>query len=145
MSISNGQLVALAKQTAAAHALDPALVCAIVEQESAWQPWATRYEPEFYTRYVQPQSQHMSATEAQGRAFSWGLMQVMGEVAREHGYTGPLPALCNPATGLEQGCIHFAGRLKAAAGDAARALQLWNGGSNPSYSAQVLARVARYK
>jgi len=134
----------LAKQVAAAHGLDPALVCAIVEQESSWNPWAIRYEPAFYQRYITPM-QGLTATEGYSRAFSWGLMQLMGECARENGYTGALPALCDPQTGLEQGCVHFTKKLKAAAGDTARALQLWNGGGNSQYSAQVLARVARYK
>lgn len=134
----------MARATAAAHGLDPALVCAIVEQESAWNPWATRYEPAFYQRYIVPIAGKLTPTEAYGRAWSYGLMQVIGEVAREHGYAGYLPALCDPATGLEQGCVHFAGRLKAAGGDVARALQLWNGGGNPAYSDQVLARVSRY-
>jgi soluble lytic murein transglycosylase-like protein len=39
------QFIALARKAAAAQSLDPALVCAVVEQESAWNPWAMRYEP----------------------------------------------------------------------------------------------------
>jgi soluble lytic murein transglycosylase-like protein len=46
------QLVLLARRAAAAQSLDPALVCAIVEQESAWNPWAMRYEPLFFAKYV---------------------------------------------------------------------------------------------
>ena len=137
------QLIGLAKQVALEHALDPALVCGIVEQESDWNPWAIRYEPAFYQRYVMPIS-HLTATEAYSRAFSWGLMQVMGECARENGYTGNMTQLCNPQTGLEQGCVHFARKLKSADGDVTKALQLWNGGGNPDYSGQVLARTARY-
>jgi soluble lytic murein transglycosylase-like protein len=78
-------LIALAHTAAAAHALDPALVCAICEQESAWDPFALRYEPAFFDRYVAPQlaAGKISVTEAHARAFSWGLMQVMGQVARE--------------------------------------------------------------
>ena len=36
------------------HALWPDLVCAIIEQESAWNPWALRYEPSFYAKYIAP-------------------------------------------------------------------------------------------
>lgn len=144
MSITNGQLIIQAKQAASAHGLDPALVCAIVEQESTWNPWSARYEPAFYQHYVSPIAHTMTPTEAYGRAWSYGLMQVMGEVAREHGYVGDFTAMCDPATGLTQGCVHFAKKLKAAAGDTAKALQLWNGGGNPQYSTQVLARVAKY-
>ena len=81
-------LIALARATAEAHQLDAALVCAICEQESAWNPWAIRYEPAFFAHYVAPQlaAGQISNTEAQARAFSWGLMQVMGQVAREHNF-----------------------------------------------------------
>ncbi len=48
-----------------------------------------------------------------GQAASWGLMQVMGAVARECGYRQPyLPQLCDPADGIEFGCRHLAA-LKA--------------------------------
>jgi soluble lytic murein transglycosylase-like protein len=147
-------LIALARATAEAHQLDAALVCAICEQESAWNPWAIRYEPAFFARYVAPQlaAGEISNTEAQARAFSWGLMQVMGQVAREHNFgmassknIAPLAQICDPACGLDVGCTVFAAKLSAARGDAARALQLWNGGGNPNYAAEVLARVQNYR
>jgi soluble lytic murein transglycosylase-like protein len=167
-------LIALARAAAETHQLDAALVCAICEQESAWNPWAIRYEPAFYSHYIVPQlsAGQISNTEAQARAFSWGLMQVMGQVAREHNFGvaslsagapnpqsslppqmhspdglvgAPLAQLCDPECGLEIGCRIFAGKLSAAHGDAARALQLWNGGGNPNYAPQVLARVANYQ
>jgi soluble lytic murein transglycosylase-like protein len=47
-------LIALARDAAMQHSLDLALVCAIVEQESAWDPHAIRYEPAFRQRYVAP-------------------------------------------------------------------------------------------
>ena len=80
------ELVALARCAAETHALWPELVCAIVEQESSWNPWALRYEPEFYEKYVAPQIARGAiddVTESRARAFSWGLMQVMGQAARE--------------------------------------------------------------
>ncbi len=152
-TISRAELIALARVTAEAHQLDAALVCAICEQESAWNPWAIRYEPAFFAHYVAPQlaAGQISNTEAQARAFSWGLMQVMGQVAREHNFglgspsaSATLTQLCDPACGLELGCTVFAAKLSAAHGDASRALQLWNGGGNPNYAAEVLARVAKY-
>lgn len=45
-------LVTLARKAAASQSLDPALVCAVVEQESNWNPWAMRYEPAFFSKYV---------------------------------------------------------------------------------------------
>jgi soluble lytic murein transglycosylase-like protein len=44
------QLVVLARKAASAQSLDAALVCAVVEQESGWNPWAMRYEPAFFVK-----------------------------------------------------------------------------------------------
>ena len=141
----NDQLVQLAKATAQKHGLDPVLVCAICEQESNWDPWAIRFEPRFMVRYVQPLGLK-SPTEVTTRSISWGLMQLMGESARELGFTGGhfLSELCDPAVGLEWGCKHLIGKFKAAGGDVHKALLYWNGGGNPAYPDQVLARMTNY-
>ena len=136
-------ILALARASAARHALDPALVCAVVEQESAWDAHAIRYEPGFRTRYVAPLG--LPPTEEVARSISWGLMQVLGQGAREHGFSGKfLSALCDPAAGLDIGCAVLATKLSAAGGNLARSLELWNGGANADYAPQVLARIARY-
>ena len=140
-------LILMAKRTAISHALDPALVCAVVEQESAWNPWAVRYEPAFFVKYVAPlyTNNKVSATEAYARGFSWGLMQVMGQVARETFFDAPfLSALCDPEQGLAIGCRVLRRKFDTAAGDTTRALLAWNGGGNPAYPAQVLARRPQY-
>src|SRR5260370_27877480 len=101
------QLVALARRAAAAQSLDPALVCAIVEQESAWNPWAIRYAPLFFAKYVASlyTNNKVSASEAYARGFSWGLMQVMGQVARETGFDALfLSTLCDPEHGFAIDC-----------------------------------------
>jgi soluble lytic murein transglycosylase-like protein len=141
------QLIALARQAAAAQSLDPALVCAVVEQESSWIPWSMRYEPAFFAKYVAPlfTNNKISASEAYARGFSWGLMQVMGQVARETGFDGLfLSALCDPEQGLAIGCKVLRKKLDAMAGEPTRGLLAWNGGSNAAYPAQVLARRSRY-
>jgi soluble lytic murein transglycosylase-like protein len=141
------QLVALASKAAAAQSLDPALVCAVVEQESGWNPWAMRYEPAFFAKYVANlyTNNKISASEAYARGFSWGLMQVMGQVARETGFDAAfLSALCDPEQGLATGCNVLRRKLDAMAGDMTRALLAWNGGANPAYAAQVLARKPHY-
>ena len=141
---SSPNLLALARAAATAHELDPALVCAVVEQESAWDAHAIRYEPGFRTRYVAPLG--LPPTEEVARSISWGLMQVMGQVARERGFSGKfLSALCDPAAGLDIGCAVLAAKLSTADGNLARALEFWNGGANANYASQVLARMARYK
>lgn len=148
--MSREELVALACQKAAEHQLYPELVCAVCEQESAWDSWAIRFEPAFYTKYVAPlyaTSDHAwTVTEAHARATSWGLMQVMGQVAREHGFAGAyLSELCDPGVGLEVGCRVLAAKLAAAEGNVQRALLLWNGGANAQYPGQVLATAKKYK
>jgi hypothetical protein len=66
----------------------------------------------------------------------------MGQVAREHGFQRPfLSALCDPSAGLTIGCIVLAAKLAAGGGNVARGLALWNGGGNPDYASQILARV----
>ena len=141
------QLIVLARKAAAAQSLDPALVCAVVEQESAWNPWAMRYEPLFFAKYVASlyTNNKISASEAYARGFSWGLMQVMGQVARETGFDALfLSALCDPEQGLALGCKVLRKKIDAMAGDTMRGLLAWNGGSNRAYPAQVLARKPHY-
>lgn len=141
-------LIAVARNVAAHVGLDPALLCAIVEQESGWNQWAIRFEPAFLARYVEPiaSKQHLSPSESNARATSWGLMQVMGQVAREIGFAGAsLAELCEPSVGLQIGCEVFARKLTAANQDTQRALLLWNGGANINYPTEVLVRVRSYE
>jgi soluble lytic murein transglycosylase-like protein len=140
----NGELIALARAAAARHRLDASVVCGVIEQESAWDPRAMRYEPSFRTRYVAPL--RLPATEEIARSISWGLMQVMGQVAREQGFRGKfLTELCEPSTGVEIGCSVLAIKLGIAHGDVRSGLELWNGGANPNYSQEVLAKTAHYR
>jgi soluble lytic murein transglycosylase-like protein len=106
-----------------------------------------RYEPAFFTKYVAPlyTNNKVSASEAYARGFSWGLMQVMGQVAREFGFEPVfLSALCDPEQGLAIGCKVLRKKFDAMAGDTTRALLAWNGGGNANYAAQVLARRSHY-
>src|SRR5579859_3341056 len=141
------QLVLLARRAAAAQSLDPALVCAVVEQESAWNPWAVRYEPLFFAKYVASlyTNNKVSASEAYARGFSWGLMQVMGQVARENGFTDHyLSGLCDPAVGVDMGCRVLRKKLDSASGDTAKGLLAWNGVANPKFSVEFLSRLGSY-
>jgi len=117
------ELERLAREAATKHGLDPALVCALCEVESSWIPWAVRHEPGYrwlwgltYDDY--PTEPRWLAKEVQLRGYtagterilqrtSWGLMQIMGAVARERGFRGWLTELCDPAVNLEWGCRHL--------------------------------------
>ena len=129
--------------------LQPALVLAVVEQESNFQPWAIRYEDGFYRRYIQPlilKGEVKSDTEARARATSWGVMQVMGQVAREIGFKGKyLSELCDPPIGIYFGCRHLSHKLTLSTGDIKRTLLSYNGGANQKYPDEVIAKMAYWK
>jgi len=87
---------------------DVELIYAIIDVESGWNPFAVRYEPHW--RYIVPVSNTMLAkmgitkdTEEQLQKFSWGLMQIMGSVARELNYTEILTKLVIPAENINVG------------------------------------------
>lgn len=131
------------------YSLDLPLVCAVATHESSWNPYACRYESAFYSRYIQPLVNNgtvKTITEATMRATSFGLMQVLGEVAREFGFTGPyLTALCDPDTGLDYGCRKLARCFEAHPGDTRTALLAYNGSGDPSYPDLVLQYVRAYQ
>jgi soluble lytic murein transglycosylase-like protein len=140
--VINEELINQAKAAAMAAKLDPILVCAVVDQESGWNPLCIRYEPAFHRAYIV--KLNMPATEDIARAISWGLMQVMGETARELGFKGAfLSELSDPVTGLAWGCAKLARCLKIT-GNVKAALSSYNGGSNKQYADQVLARRAKF-
>lgn len=138
------ELISLAKQIAKQDLLDPALVCAVVEQESNWDQWAMRFEWAFMQHYVRPLIPEAPTTGEFGRATSWGLMQLLGETAREMGFAGSFPELCVPEINLTYGCKKLYGCIQAR-GDVSKALLMWNGGANGSYPQQVLARMKNYQ
>lgn len=138
------EFIDIAKERAAAYGIDPALVCAVIEQESGWDPWAVRFEPAFLDRYLARMV--LSPTEKTARAFSYGFMQVMGQVARESGFDDHfLTKLCDPFVGIDVGCRVLKIKLARAAGDVEKGLLLWNGGGNQNYPREVIARIDKYK
>lgn len=153
--MTQGDMVAMAQATAIKYGLDPALICGICEQETGdrkpdpatgreqWSTWAIRHEPGFDAKYIKPL--HLADTEEVARSISWGLMQTMGESARELGYTGHLAQCCDPATGLELGVRWFKMKLQKAGGDVSKALLFWNGGGDETYDEKVLARAEKYR
>lgn len=139
----NAALVATAKAHAAKWGLDPALVCAICDHESSWDPWACRYESGFYAKYVHKMDVPMM--EAMHLSTSWGLGQVMGETARELGFKGPfLPQLCDPDTGLEYVCMKLK-KCFALNPKVQDALLAYNGGGDATYPDLVLQHIQKYQ
>lgn len=134
-----------AREAAAAHGLDPALFCALVHHESGWKPYAARYEPNFYGKYV-ANIQGISETEKTLRSTSMGLTQVMGQVAREFGFNGDyLTELFDPVTNLEFGARKLARCMDRHSSNVREALLAYNGGGDKGYPDRVLQHLSRYK
>lgn len=127
-------LLTLIDTAADTHGLPPGLVIAIVQVESNGRHWAMRYEPAFYGQYVKGQQHTVYApcsrvTEEMGRATSWGLMQIMGQTARELGFKGVyLTELCDPAVGLEWGCLYLSRKVVRYQGNLEAAVAAYNAG-----------------
>lgn len=99
------------QQHAKENGLQPSLVAAICSQESAGDPYACRYEPEWhYFKDVAANAKRCRIsedTEKTAQAFSFGLMQIMGSVARERGFIDALPKLFDVDINLHYGCMHL--------------------------------------
>ena len=128
-------LTFIARRWAQEYGLDPALVCALCEVESSWIPWAVRHEAgykwliDFHRMTLKEAYSDVSLidadqnwwvfevdvihppgdahTELLFQQTSWGLLQIMGAVARERGFRGWLTELCDPQVNLEWGCKHL--------------------------------------
>ncbi len=150
--MTKNDLIAIARAAAVNAGVDPALVCAVCHHESAgWKQYATRYEPGFYRRYIEPMKdvQVFGAvsqdTERQGRAFSYGLMQIMGQVARELGFQGEfLAELTDPLTNVTYGIKRLKKALDKKNGNVREALLDYNGGGIPEYPDLVMAHYNEY-
>lgn len=133
------------------YGLPVALIKAFCEVESAWNPWAMRYEPTY--RWLVGDKLTMTQTERVGQMISWGLMQLMGGVARELGFDGAFPQLCDPGVGLDYGCRHLQ-HFYQRHGNWPDAIASYNAGSprrvgesyvNQSYVDKVTAAWNRYE
>ncbi len=88
--------------------IDAHLIEAIIVTESSGDADATRFEPKWHL-YNNPQfyCDHLGISKQEeevSQATSWGLMQVMGAVARDLGYTEDLKMLLVPEVGIFYGC-----------------------------------------
>lgn len=138
------------------------LVLAFIKQESEFNPYAVRYELRYRWTVVSKRvlegikpgisDEHMK-TELQLQKFSWGLMQVMGAVARERKFKGWLTELTDPVINIVIGIDHllwFASRYQKVSD----IISSYNQGSprksnglyrNQEYVDSVLGHAERYK
>lgn len=150
--------------------LDPDLVAAQIQVESAGIAHAMKPEPKYRwfwdvraNRPFRPVTAAEVASKVAPHDFpsllgsreqewwlqqsSIGLMQIMGAVAREHGFRGGyLLELVDPVINLSIGCNYLAELIDWARGDLAQALAAYNAGrggwksaAGQAYAAKVLA------
>ncbi len=100
VSYTRDQLQQLARQTAERFQVDPELIHAVIEQESAWNPEAISYKG------------------------ALGLMQLMPGTAGDLGVSDPF----DPQQNLEGGVRHLRSLIEKYAGDLDRALAAYNAG-----------------
>ena len=108
--------------------IDTDLVTAFVMVESSGNPRATRYEANFYKRYIVPMKLK-DLEDAIGRATSYGLMQIMGQVAREKGFKGAFEELFDPAVNLFWSLKHLKYFIKKYEPSLDDAIASYNAGS----------------
>lgn len=146
-----GWLVPLLEMMRDDHAVldgDIAWIAGWCYTESGFDRWAIRYEPAFFNRYVTPLGLR-DPTEAKARAMSWGLFQVMGQVAREQGFDGRyLSQTVEPWTNCDLAARYLKQLYQRADRTWAGALASYNGGlggnRRPPYrNAGYVEKVAR--
>ena len=101
----NQEIRKVIKEKALKYGIDPDLIEAFCLVESSDDPDAERFEPDFKKRYIDYMK--LDNEEAEGRATSYGLMQIMGQVARELGFKGQFSELFTPEIGLEYSIRHL--------------------------------------
>lgn len=101
----------LIRDECAKNGVDPYLVAAIASCESSGNVWATRYEAHYRWLYKPEKFAHACGTtietEEHHQRTSWGLCQLMGAVAREHGHHTPMPSLCRADLNVRFACRHL--------------------------------------
>lgn len=112
--------------------LKPEIVYGLCKKESAMNPAAIRYEPGYKWLFkpdsVKPKLCSLR-TEANMQSCSWGVMQVMGAVFREYGYTDWLTLIPGDIDSqVKYGCLHLHKQLKRF-GSMETALSAYNAGS----------------
>lgn len=149
--------------TAGAYALRSDVLLAQVNVESSGNPWAWNPEPHYrylWNVHTRKPFRQLTQAERDGEAApadfpclagdadqewwaqqaSWGLLQILGAVAREYGYSEPfLTRLCDPVIGLAFGAKYLKACLHYEGGDYRRALARYNGGAIPNAAAKAYA------
>ncbi len=103
-----------------------------VLRESGGDPYAFRFEPVYFQKYIKTNNNAKGFRYGPLAACSFGLLQCLLETAIEAGFTGTPEELFNPATGLTWGGKIMRGLWAAAGGlnsNYRAALAAYNGGA----------------
>jgi len=135
--------------------LRPDIVGGLIMQESSAMPLATRFEPGFKRKYLDgkrlgyfiPDSTRVPLEyEVLQRATSFGLCQIIGEVARQYGIRSTwLTIIYEPSVNIELCCRILSRNLGDMRDEAAyrKALLRYNGGGDPEYPDKIFKRIER--
>lgn len=130
--INKDELMRLAVMTADEYGIKREWLFSVIKIESNWSYLATRYEPHFKyfhkPEYFANLNHVTLDTEKIQQATSWGLLQVMGCVAREFDHKGHLVELCHPQVGLKFGALKLS-QLIRKYGYSTDAIAAYNAGS----------------
>jgi hypothetical protein len=129
------------ERVADSFALPPALLAGIIQEESRFEPWAARVEPHYKRKaIVQSGARNWSKryrnlptyeTELDDRSRSFGLMQVMGQLAREQGFASRyLSEMHLPMNAVTHGAKRLRELLDRYRGDTLSAISAYNQGNN---------------
>lgn len=133
--------------------LSPQLIAAVIIQESAGDTFAQRLEQGFFARYLRDklygelpgynkiENKWKQEIERGLRAHSFGLMQIMGQTARENGFMGEFEELFDPETNIDLGSKILSKKIISSGRDIRVGLLRWNGGGNPKYPDEVIERI----
>lgn len=126
------------KDNAKKYNLKSEIVAQVILQESGGNPYAFRYEPAFFDKYLENKLPYTLGgefnaeisinSEIRFRAFSFGLMQIMGQTAREMGFQGYLPELYEAEKNIDLGCKILRRNLDEFNNDYKLALSAYNSG-----------------
>lgn len=109
--MEDNDLKDLIVKTAETFRLDANLLTAMIQVESSGNNWKNRHEPAWrylYEPRAFAEKLYISLdTETVNQSCSWGLLQIMGSVAREQGFTSDLCMLCDPNTGIYFGAKYL--------------------------------------
>jgi soluble lytic murein transglycosylase-like protein len=130
--VTKDAIINIIRIKALSYGLDPDLVLAIAQTESSLNPWCVRFEPTWLYYYLPAKYASKlgitTSTERNLQSTSFGLMQVMGGVARELGFDEELVQLCDPELGIQYGCLKLV-EIKKRYSDEQDIISAYNGGS----------------